>query len=356
MIRVMPDSNGVTRPSRHDSAVGMVVRQWRRLTGGSQRRDRDRRTLIACSAGADSSALTLCLASATDRLVVAHVVHDLRPRTESLADRAMARDLSAGLGLPFVEADVRVADLPGNHEANARRLRYEALERLAFEQGCPYVATAHHAEDQLETMLMGLVRGTGLAGLGGVRPRRLVGERGIRVVRPMLRLARAECERICRDCGWAWAEDPTNRDVSRLRAALRAGPVKELLRIRPATCDHAVDLAEFVREAAALVEDAVAHEWPSARVVEREGRVVAYSFDRARLRGLRWIVVGSLLRSAYARLRDGEGLDRLRARSVRAAAQAVCRAGGAPEFQWQGVRVLVCRDRVEVRLEDSEDG
>jgi len=356
MIPAMPDSNGVVRPSRHDSAVGMVVRHWRRLTGGPERRDQDRRTLIACSGGADSSAMTLCLAAATDRVVVAHVVHDLRPRTESLADRARARDLAAGLGLPFAEAHVRVAELPGNDEANARRLRYDALERMAFEQGCPYVATAHHAEDQLETMLMGLVRGTGLSGLAGVRPRRPVGERGIQVVRPMLRLARVESERICRECGWAWAEDPTNRDVSRLRAALRAGPVKELLRIRPAACDHAVNVAEFVREAAALVEDAVAHEWPSATVVERAGRVVAYSFDRERLRGLRWIVVGSLLRSAYARLRDGRGLDRLRARSVRAAALAVRHADDAPEFQWQGARVLVGRDRVEVRLEDSKDG
>ncbi|HRQ72527.1 MAG TPA: tRNA lysidine(34) synthetase TilS [Phycisphaerales bacterium] len=350
----MPDSNGVVRPSRHDSAVGMVVRHWRRLTGGSERRDQDRRTLVACSGGADSSALTLCLASATDRLVVAHVVHDLRPRTESLADRAKARELAAGLGVPFVEEHVRVVHMPGNDEANARHLRYEALERLAFEQGCPYIATAHHAEDQLETMLMGLVRGTGLAGLAGVRPRRPVGERGIQAVRPMLRLARVESERICRDCGWVWADDPSNRDVTRLRAALRAGPVKELLRIRPATCDHAVNVAEFVRDAASLVEDAVAQEWPSASVVERDGRVVAYSFDRARLRGLRWIVVGSLLRSAYARLRDGEGLDRLRARSVRAAAMAIRHADDAREFQWQGARVLVGRDRVEVRLEEGE--
>ncbi len=334
----------------------MVVRHWRRLTGGAERRDHDRRTLVACSGGADSSALVLCLASATDRVVVAHVVHDLRPRTESLSDRAKARELAAELGLPFVEEHVRVAGLPGNDEANARRLRYEALERMAFEQGCPYIATAHHAEDQLETMLMGLVRGTGLAGLAGLRPRRPVGERGIHVVRPMLRLARVESERICRECGWTWAEDSTNRDVTRLRAALRAGPVKELLRIRPATCDHAVNVAEFVREAAALVEDGVAEVWPTATPVERDGRVVAYSFDRARLRGLRWIVVGALLRSAYARLRDGRGLDRLRARSIRAASLAVREAEDAREFRWHGARVVVGRDSVEVRLEESAYG
>ncbi|MCW5776889.1 MAG: tRNA lysidine(34) synthetase TilS [Phycisphaeraceae bacterium] len=350
----MPGPKGVERPSRRDSAVAVVIRQWRRLSGGPDRKDADRRTLVACSGGADSSALVLCLASATDRLVVGHVVHDLRPRAEALADRARAQELADGLGLAFVDARVRVADLKGNDEANARNLRYGALERLAFDNGCPYVATAHHAEDQLETMLMGLMRGTGLNGLVGVTQRRPLGDRGLQLIRPMLRLTRAESERICTGCRWRWAEDATNRDVERLRAALRAGPVKEILRLRPATCDHAARLAEFVRDAIGLIDDEAGRLWKHAEPEERNGRVIAYRFDRTRLEATRWIVVGSLLRSAYTRLMDGVGLDRLSARSIRNTASAIRHPHGETrEFNWHGVRVTVDAKVVEIRREED---
>jgi tRNA(Ile)-lysidine synthase TilS/MesJ len=125
--------------------------------------DKARRTLIACSGGADSSGLVLGLAAAVsepaDLFVVAHIVHDMRTPREALADRDSARDLAATLGLPFAEDHIRVKG--GNAEANRPPPPLPGLAALAKTHGCPYIATAHHADDQLETILMGLLRGSG---------------------------------------------------------------------------------------------------------------------------------------------------------------------------------------------------
>ena len=152
-----PPHRGVRRS---DPAVAEVVARWRRLTGGA-------RTLVACSGGADSVALLLMLRAATDDLVAGHVVHDLRPRDEALADRDAVRGLADACGVPFVSEEVRVP--AGNAEGMARTARYEALARMAQEHGCASVASAHHAGDQLEGVVMALVRGAGVRGLGGAQ-------------------------------------------------------------------------------------------------------------------------------------------------------------------------------------------
>src|SRR5262249_13089156 len=156
----------ISLPRRTDPTVRAITRSWRSLTGGTSRgHDRARRTLIACSGGGDSCGLALALAAAisnpADLLVIAHLVHDMRPESEPLAHRDAPRDLASALGLPFVERSIRVKTAGGNAEAVARRLRYQALAQLASEHGCPFIATAHHAQDQLETMLMALIRGSG---------------------------------------------------------------------------------------------------------------------------------------------------------------------------------------------------
>jgi tRNA(Ile)-lysidine synthase len=167
----------IQRVSRRDRTVRTVSRAWRELTGGLTRgRDSQRRTLIACSGGADSSGLAIALASAVSKprmqFVVAHVVHDMRAEDEALADRDATKGLAARLGLEFVESRVRLRGLSGNAEAVARRLRYAALKQLAEDHGCGFIATAHQADDQLETMLMKLIRGAGPRGLAGVAPSR----------------------------------------------------------------------------------------------------------------------------------------------------------------------------------------
>ncbi|VAX42586.1 tRNA(Ile)-lysidine synthetase, partial [hydrothermal vent metagenome] len=180
---------------RRDRMTRGVVARWRALTGGQPADDHDRRTLVACSGGADSVALVLMLAAGGgvgSEIVVGHVLHDLRSADETAADRDLVAGLAARLGLRFVEAPVTVRDQPGNAEGNAREARYHQLERLAWETGCPFVATAHHANDQVETMLMAMLRGAGVGGMAGMEPRRGLGERGIALVRPMLEIGGAE--------------------------------------------------------------------------------------------------------------------------------------------------------------------
>lgn len=340
---------------RRDPASRRVVREWRALTGGRSVGDADRRTLVACSGGADSLALGLVLAAAArGSVVLGHVVHDLRPAEETAGERDLVASVASGLGVGFVESTVRVRGETGNAEGNARRERYRALSRLAEGSGCPFVATGHHAEDQLETVLMGLVRGAGAAGLSGVRCRRPLGQGGVTLVRPMLGIGRADTERLCRVAGVGWAEDGTNADVSRLRAALRRDVVPRLLSIRPAGAARAVETATRMRELASLVDDLVEALIQRADVGER-----AVRWPRAALEGEHRAVVSAALRRVFADLHGGRLADRLPARSVAMVVDAIGCAGGGPDrgrtnratrrFVWKDTEVEVTPTAVTMR-------
>jgi tRNA(Ile)-lysidine synthase len=261
------------------------------------------RVLLAVSGGADSSALALLIASVPtlrDRLVIAHVIHDLRPAREANADARRVRELASMLGVPIVCGRVRASALArstgGNIEGVARTLRYAALVRLARRHSCIAVATAHHADDQLETMLMAMMRGAGPRGLAGVAERRPLagsGKTPMVLIRPMLSLRRADSERICTLAGWRWSVDATNDDQRRLRAAVRAQVVPVLERLRPGVAHRAVDAAR-VQASAARTISMLAREisprgdsWPRASLGRIPAVVLGEVFRReARLRGI----------------------------------------------------------------------
>lgn len=236
-----------TRQPTRDSRVRRVIAEWRRLTGGTRVRDAERSTLVACSGGADSSALAIALATAPARVALAHVLHDMRPPDEAIADRNAVRALADRLGLDFLESSVGVRSRSGNTERIARDLRYEALDALCAEAGCAYVATAHHADDQLETVLMRILRGAGPVGLAGIAPSRPLSRSTL--VRPMLVIEREECEGICLANGWVWREDLTNLDTTRTRAAIRHNVIPELKAIRPDAARRAAVSADTCRDA-----------------------------------------------------------------------------------------------------------
>lgn len=325
-----------------------VATRWRALSGGPAVRDPDRRTLVACSGGADSTALALALAAATPALAIGHVVHDLRRPEQTLVERDRVRDLADRLGLEFVEAEVAVRDLPGNAEANARRARYRELERLAHHTGCPFVATAHQANDQVETMLMAMLRGAGPRGLSGIPPRRRLGVRGIRLLRPMLGLDRADAEALCGLVGQEWADDPSNTDLSRLRAAIRLGTATELTRLRPGAPARIEETAANLRSAALVIDGLAASVVKLA--TRRQGALV---WPRDQLRATAPFVLGAALRRAHAELHAGRHADRLPGRSVRQAAAAILAPDKQPRrFIWHACRLLV--DAEEVVLQRDE--
>jgi tRNA(Ile)-lysidine synthase len=152
------------------------------------------------------------------------VNHGLRG-AESEADEGCVRALARELGLPFhaerIEPRARRAagpsrDRPSLQEA-ARELRYAALRRLAAAAGARHVATAHHADDQAETVLLRLLRGTGPDGLAGIPERSPDGV----IVRPLLRVPRAQVEAFARQRGLRWREDASNGDPVYARNRLR---------------------------------------------------------------------------------------------------------------------------------------
>lgn len=174
---------------------------------------------IAVSGGPDSLALLLLAAAARPGLVEAATVdHRLRP--DSGAEAEFVRSICGRLGVPHSTLPVRV--LPGaSLQAQARSARYAALGEWAIGRELGAVATAHHVDDQAETLLMRLARGAGLGGLVGVR-HSLPLEPGVSLVRPLLDWRRAELRAIVADAGITPIDDPANRDPRHDRSRFRS--------------------------------------------------------------------------------------------------------------------------------------
>jgi tRNA(Ile)-lysidine synthase len=184
--------------------------------------EREARPLgLAVSGGPDSLALLLLAAEALPgQIAVASIDHGLRP--EAAGEVALVGRIAGERGIPFAALKVSLA--PGNLQAEARAARYAALSRWADEAGLGAIATAHHADDQAETLLMRLNRGSGLAGLAGVRPRGRIEGSETLLLRPLLGWRKAELAAVVTEAGITPAEDPSNTnpafDRARLRAAL----------------------------------------------------------------------------------------------------------------------------------------
>ncbi len=173
---------------------------------------------IAVSGGPDSLALLL-LAAATrpGHIEAATVDHGLRK--ESRAEAEFVRGVCDTLGIPHATLPV---ELPAGAslQAQARTARYHALGEWAIERGLDAVATAHHVDDQAETLLMRMARGAGLGGLVGVRQTRPL-EAGIAVIRPLLDWRREELAAVVAGAGITPIDDPANRDPRHDRSRFR---------------------------------------------------------------------------------------------------------------------------------------
>jgi tRNA(Ile)-lysidine synthase len=168
--------------------------------------------VVACSGGVDSVAL-LALVVATGRTPTAvHVDHGLRPGSAGEADRVAA--VAATLGVAARSVPVTVAPGP-NLEARARTARYAALETVRRAIGADHVLVGHTADDQAETVVLNLLRGSAAAGLGAMAVHR------DRIVRPLLGLRRADCTAVCAAIGLEPLEDPMNADPAFRRVTVR---------------------------------------------------------------------------------------------------------------------------------------
>lgn len=185
------------------------------------------RFAVAVSGGADSAMLALHAAAVARELgaglVLLHVHHGLQAAADGWQDQVEA--LAGLLGLPLRQARVEVDAAGGKGiEAAARDARYAALARLAADEGVGLILLAHHRNDQAETVLLRLLRGTGLAGMAAMAP--LTSRDGLAYLRPWLEQDRETILRAARQfadaSGWQPVQDPTNADPRYTRGALRA--------------------------------------------------------------------------------------------------------------------------------------
>ncbi|HVR90646.1 MAG TPA: tRNA lysidine(34) synthetase TilS [Novosphingobium sp.] len=230
------------------------------------------------SGGPDSLALLLLAhAAIPGRIEAATVDHGLR--AESAGEAAMVAGLCAELGV--LHTILRVELAPGNLQAEARNARYASLAGWMAERGIAALATAHHADDQAETLVMRLNRGGGVAGLAGVRARGVVPGTSLPVLRPLLGWHRSELAEIVAAAGLKAVEDPSNADDRFDRARLR----KAL-----AGADW-LDVPGFAASAAHLADADAALDWAASRewaeCVERGSMGLTYRPNAPRAVALR---------------------------------------------------------------------
>lgn len=215
------------------------------------------RVAVACSGGPDSTALLLVLAELSSdlgcTLSVAHFNHRLRGE-QSDQDEQSARDLAERLGLSF---HVRTADVRGcakqgraNVEETARRLRYEFFFSLVESNLADRVAVGHTADDQAETVLHRLLRGTGTRGLAGIYP--MFEER---IIRPLLDVRRPAVLDWLNHRQQPWRDDPSNRDLRYMRNRIRHQLLPLLAEFNPRVVEILAHTAELARDEEAFWED-----------------------------------------------------------------------------------------------------
>jgi tRNA(Ile)-lysidine synthase len=177
-------------------------------------------------------------------------------------DAAWAGELCERLGLPIA---VESVDVPGyakdqrlGLEEAARTVRYQFFDRAARQENCAHVAVAHTADDQVETVLHHLFRGTGLAGLRGMPPKRPLSD-GLTLVRPLLSIRRAEIEAWLAEIGQEFRTDSTNADQSRTRSRIRHSVLPGLEReLGPQVRDSLLRLAGQASELQSAIEELAA--------------------------------------------------------------------------------------------------
>jgi len=258
--------------------------------------------LVGASGGADSTALLFCLHRLAPRLgislSVAHLNHGLRG-AESDADEAFVRKLSKTLGLPFCSEALAKNELRsptrGNLEEAARNARYDFLKRAARLAGASRIAVGHSRNDQAETVLLRLFRGSGIEGLAAIHP---VVEGA--VIRPLLECGRPDILGYLESRRIEFREDSSNRDLRFRRNRLRQEWIPYLEKnFNPRLVQTLAREAERARETSELLERLASQEYRNLRI-ERENGILLPAKD---VNELPAAIRNTLLRQALREVR-----------------------------------------------------
>ncbi|MCR4655043.1 MAG: tRNA lysidine(34) synthetase TilS [Lachnospiraceae bacterium] len=217
--------------------------------------DKDSRILAGISGGADSVCLFYVLLELREKLSfelsAVHVEHGIRGES-SRRDEAFVRNLCGFEGIPLKVYNENVPDYASKHsmtmEEAARKLRYEAFFKALEEMKADKIAVAHHMNDQAETFLFNLIRGSSLSGLSGMSPEKE------KVIRPLLSRTRSEIEAYISEKGLRHITDESNSDEAFSRNRIRLNVIPELEKIGNGAVPHIFRTCETINEAEAYIQ------------------------------------------------------------------------------------------------------
>lgn len=283
------------------------------LAGGARRRaTRNAPLAIAYSGGRDSTALLDLAARLRDArargfrdLVAVHVHHGLVDAADAWVEHC--RRVCDRLAVPLDVRRVQVAERGRGPEAAAREARYAALAAAAREHRAQLVLTAHHLDDRLETFLIQWLRGAGPEGLAGMPPQRTIGD--VRIVRPLLDVARSDIDRYAALRGLQYVDDPSNADVRLLRSALRQQVLPALEAARPGMRNAAARSIDLLAEAAEVLREVGVVDLAACTAGAPQGmlhldRLAQLTPARQALVLRQWLAAHGIDAIARARLRD----------------------------------------------------
>jgi tRNA(Ile)-lysidine synthase len=230
----------------------------------------DRPLAVAFSGGLDSTVLlhALCRVREPSQVLALHVHHGLQPAAENWSAHCVAAASALGARCEVL----RIGQRPPagtSIEGWARGERYRLLLAAARAANAPALLTAHHADDQLETILLALARGCGLDGLTGIasEDRR----ENVRLLRPLLAVTRAELQAWATAQGLRWVEDPSNADLGRARNAVRHRLMPTVREVLPALATKLPDTLALLGQARRVIEERATEDANAARVAPASG-------------------------------------------------------------------------------------
>lgn len=227
--------------------VGDYIRRERLLS-------RDGLHIVALSGGADSVALLLIMHRLGYHIEAAHCNFHLRGE-ESERDEAFVKSLCQSLSIPIHLIHFDTKEYASLHQVSiemaARELRYKYFEQLRQDIGAETVCVAHHRDDAVETLLMNLLRGSGIHGLTGIRPR------NGHIVRPLLCLSRGEVESFLQEAGQQYMNDSTNFMDNVVRNKVRLNVIPLLKLINPSASENIYKTACYLGEAEQVIDESI---------------------------------------------------------------------------------------------------
>ena len=227
-----------------EERVFSYIEKYNMIEAGSQ-------VIVGISGGGDSVCLLFLLSRYQKRrpfhLLGIHVNHGIRGQ-EALRDQEYAKKLCERLGVPFTVYTYSVPAIAQQEkrslEEAGRMVRRRAFEEKAASLGKKAViALAHHENDNAETVLHNLIRGTKAAGMGGIRPIQEIGE-GVAYIRPLLKVTREEIETYLRQQQISWMTDSTNQELEYTRNRIRHRIIPEMEKINPKAVSHIAQVAD----------------------------------------------------------------------------------------------------------------